>query len=240
MEPFAGAVPGQVAAAGPGADGPPVPHGAPGALAPSERRAFPIGMIRRDRAGGRKITIPDWLAILRVILVPVIMVLARRADSFDGAFAWAAALFAVAALTDFLDGWLARKMNTASTLGAFLDTTADKLLVTGSLLVLVSVDRVSIWAALIIVMREFVVMALRGLVALGGGLVRPSTWGKIKAFSQFVAIWLAFLRLGEPLGPYYLDQWVMGVAVMITIASGWQYLVGFSDTVRSHRASASV
>ncbi len=168
------------------------------------------------------------------------MVLARSADRVEGAYGWAAILFAIAALTDFFDGWLARKMNTTSTLGAFLDTTADKLLVTGSLLVLVSIDRVSIWAALIIVMREFVVMALRGLVALGGGMVKPSTWGKVKAFSQFAAIGLAFLRLDSPLGPLYLDEWVMAMAVVITIASGWQYVAGFWDTVRSNRATASV
>jgi CDP-diacylglycerol--glycerol-3-phosphate 3-phosphatidyltransferase len=191
--------------------------------------------------GGRNITIPDWLAIARVVLVPVVMVLARRgAEGIEGAYGWAFVLFTIAALTDFFDGWLARKMNTTSTLGAFLDTTADKLLVTGSLLVLASIDRVSIWAALIIVMREFVVMALRGLVALGGGMVKPSTWGKIKAFSQFVAIGLAFVRLDDRWGALYLDEWVMAVAVAITIASGWQYLAGFWDTVRANRASAAV
>ena len=100
----------------------------------------------------------------------------------------ACVLFSLAAITDFFDGYLARRWNLTSTLGAFLDTTADKLLVTGSLLALVAIDRVSVWAALIIVMREFVVMALRGLVALGGGMVRPSQWGKIKATAQFVAI----------------------------------------------------
>lgn len=167
------------------------------------------------------------------------MVLARSADRIDHAFGWAAALFTVAAVTDFFDGWLARRMNTVSTLGAFLDTTADKLLVTGSLFALVSIERVSIWAAVIIVMREFVVMALRGLVALGGGMVRPSTWGKIKATSQFLAIGLAFLRLSEPWGPLYLDQWVMWAAVAITIASGWQYLAGFWETVRSSRATVA-
>ena len=185
------------------------------------------------------ITIPDWLAVTRVVLVPVIMVLARSTDRLDNALGLAAILFTIAALTDFFDGWLARKMNTTSTLGAFLDTTADKLLVTGSLFVLVSIDRVSIWAALIIVMREFVVMALRGLVALGGGMVRPSTWGKVKATAQFVAIGLAFLRLSEPWGPLFLDQWAMWIAVVITITSAWQYVAGFWETVRASRSPAA-
>jgi CDP-diacylglycerol---glycerol-3-phosphate 3-phosphatidyltransferase len=157
----------------------------------------------------------------------------------EHAYRYGFVLFVVAALTDFFDGYLARRMGTTSTLGAFLDTTADKLLVTGTLFALVSVDRVSIWAAVIIVMREFIVMALRGLVAMSGSLIPPSVWGKIKATAQFVAIGLAFVRLPEPWGPMYLDQWAMWVAVVVTIASGWQYLAVFMDTVRASRATTS-
>jgi len=152
----------------------------------------------------------------------------------------ACVLFSVAALTDFFDGYLARRWNLTSVLGAFLDTTADKLLVTGSLLALVSIDRVSIWAALVIVMREFVVMALRGLVALGGGTVSPSRWGKIKATAQFVAIGFAFIRFGAPFGGLYFDQWLMLAAVVLTIVSAWQYVAGFWAHVREARAGAAV
>ena len=152
----------------------------------------------------------------------------------------ACVLFTIAALTDFFDGYLARRWNVTTTLGAFLDTTADKLLVTGSLLALVAIDRVSVWAALVIVMREFVVMALRGLVALGGGMVRPSQWGKIKATAQFVAIGFAFVRFGEPIGALYFDQWLMVVAVVLTLVSAWQYLLGFWETVRAARRGAAV
>ncbi len=185
------------------------------------------------------ITIPDLLAVVRVLLVPVVMVLVRSADTLEHAFGYAFALFVVAAMTDFFDGYLARRMGTTSNLGAFLDTTADKLLVTGTLFALVSVDRVSIWAAVIIVMREFIVMALRGLVAMSGSFIGPSVWGKIKATVQFTAIGLAFVRLSEPWGPMYLDQWAMWVAVGVTIASGWQYLSAFMDTVRASRATTS-
>lgn len=183
---------------------------------------------------------PDALAVLRVVLVPAIMVLARQGDSMDGALGWAAALFAIAAVTDFLDGYLARRWKIESTLGAFLDTTADKLLVTGSLMALISIDRVSIWAALIIVMREFIVMALRGLVALTGGLVKPSTLGKLKAVLQFAAIGFAFIRFADPLGPLFFDEWLMILAVIVTLASGWGYVTGFAETVRSSRSKATV
>ena len=186
----------------------------------------------------RAISIPDSLAITRVVLVPIIMVLARAQDRYEGALAWAAALFTIAALTDFLDGYLARRWKIESTLGAFLDTTADKLLVTGSLMALISIDRVSIWVALIIVMREFIVMALRGLVALSGGLIKPSQLGKAKALIQFLAIGFAFVRFSSPLGPLFLDEWLMGIAVLVTVASGWGYVQAFWETVRTERAGA--
>ena len=74
---------------------------------------------------------------------------------------------------------------------------------------------------------------LRGVVAQRGGLIRPSTWGKIKAASQFAAIFLAFLRLAQPWGPWYLDQWVMLIAVGATMGSAWGYVSAFWHTVRS-------
>lgn len=161
-----------------------------------------------------------------------------RAAQVDNHLLWAAGLFALAAFTDFLDGFIARRTSGGTVLGAFLDTTADKILVTGTLLALVSVDLVSIWPAAIIIFREFAVMALRGVVAIRGGLIAPSTWGKIKAATQFVAIFLAFVRLSEPWGPWYLDQWAMLVAVLATVGSAWGYLSAFWHTVREEPVEA--
>lgn len=174
---------------------------------------------------------PNALALFRIVMVLPIMAFVR-ADQFESHFLIAAALFAVAAFTDFLDGWLARRTTGGTVVGSFLDTTADKILVTGTLLALVSVDRVSIWPAAIIIFREFAVMALRGVVAQGGGLIRPSTWGKIKTVTQFAAIFLAFVRLADRWGPWYLDQWAMLVAVLATVGSAWGYLSAVWHTVR--------
>ena len=156
-----------------------------------------------------------------------------RSEELDRHLGFAAVVFAVAAFTDYLDGFFARRRKSATIVGGFLDTTADKILVTGVLLALVSVDLVSIWPASIIIFREFTVMALRGVVAAQGGIIRPSTWGKIKTLTQFGAIFLAFLRLSETWGPWYLDQWVMLIAVAATLASAWGYLAAFWHTVRS-------
>ena len=102
---------------------------------------------------------------------------------------------------------------------------------TATLLALVSVSRVTVWAALAIMMREFVVMALRGLVAVSGGFIKPSMWGKIKTTAQFTAIALAMMRLPDTWGFFYLDQWAMWIAVTLTIASGWNYLAAYWSTI---------
>lgn len=166
-----------------------------------------------------------------VLTLPVMML--ARADHVDRYLVYAAVVFGVAAITDVVDGYLARRSTGGTTLGAFLDTTADKVLVTGALLALVSVEHVSIWPASIIIFREFAVMALRGVVAHGGGIIDPSTWGKAKAFTQYAAIFLAFLRLPERWGPWYLDQYVMLIAVVVTVASMWGYLTAFWHVVKS-------
>jgi CDP-diacylglycerol--glycerol-3-phosphate 3-phosphatidyltransferase len=164
------------------------------------------------------------------MVIPIMAL--TRAEQVENHLLFAAGLFAIAAFTDFLDGFIARRTSGGTVLGAFLDTTADKILVTGTLLALVSVDRVSIWPAAIIIFREFAVMALRGVVASRGGLIKPSTWGKIKAATQFIAIFLAYVRLADPWGPWYLDQWAMLVAVLATVGSAWGYLAAFWETVR--------
>ena len=178
------------------------------------------------------------LALSRIVLVLPIMAF-TRADQIENHFVIAAVLFGVAAFTDYLDGYWARRTTGGTVLGAFLDTTADKILVTGTLLALVSVDRVSIWPAAIIIFREFTVMALRGVVAQRGGLIAPSTWGKLKTVTQFAAIFFAFIRFTERWGPWYFDQYLMLVAVIATIGSAWGYMTAFWDTVRSEPTEAA-
>lgn len=161
-----------------------------------------------------------------------------RADQIEDHFLIAGWIFLVAAFTDFLDGYWARRTTGGTVLGAFLDTTADKIMVTGTLLALVSVDRVSIWPAAIIIFREFAVMALRGVVAQRGGLIAPSTWGKIKAFTQYAAIYFAFIRFADKWGPWYFDQWLMLVAVIATVGSAWGYISAFWNVVKTEPSEA--
>jgi CDP-diacylglycerol--glycerol-3-phosphate 3-phosphatidyltransferase len=172
------------------------------------------------------------LTYTRIVAVPVVMALILAGPDHGGAYTAAAIVFAVAAMTDFADGYLARRWAVTTKLGSFLDTTADKLLVTGALIALVNVDRASPWIAAIIIGREILILGLRGVVAAEGTVFPPSIWGKLKTNVQFVAIFLAILHLGKPIGPFRVDEWVMIAAAVITVLSAVEYLNRFASALR--------
>jgi len=164
----------------------------------------------------------------RILLTPVVMWLILGDDGADeiGAYAVVATvLFCVVAATDWVDGRLARRWGVTSKLGSFLDTTADKLLVSGVLIALVAADRASPWIAALIIGRELVLMGLRGVIASDGAVMAPSMLGKLKTSVQFMAIALAILRPGDPAAGLYVDEWAMLAAALITVWSGADYLV---------------
>lgn len=184
-------------------------------------------------------SIPNLLAILRLALTPVVMALILRSPDNTAATVGAFVVFAVAALTDFADGYLARRWRITTTLGAFLDTVADKVLVTGALVALVEVGTTSTWVAFLIIGRELTVMALRSVAALGDSTVPPSFWGKSKAALQFVAVLLAIARFDLVIGPWRLDQWAMGLAVVVTLLSAGDYFARFRSIFTSRRSKTS-
>jgi CDP-diacylglycerol--glycerol-3-phosphate 3-phosphatidyltransferase len=163
---------------------------------------------------------------LRIVLTPIVMGL-LLADGSSPATASdiAAGLFCLAAATDWIDGRLARRWGLTTTLGSFLDTTADKLLVTGGLVALVAVDRASPWIAVVIIGRELVIMGLRGLIAAEGTVMSPSLLGKLKTTVQFFAIALAIIRPGDPVAGLYVDEWLMLAAAVVTLWSAVDYLM---------------
>jgi CDP-diacylglycerol--glycerol-3-phosphate 3-phosphatidyltransferase len=160
----------------------------------------------------------------RIVLTPVVMWLVLEGEG-DAAELAATGLFCLAAATDWIDGRLARRWGVTSKLGSFLDTTADKLLVSGVLIALVAADRASAWIAALIIGRELVLMAVRGVIASEGEVMVPSMLGKLKTSIQFIAIALAILRPGDPVGGLYIDEWAMLAAAAITVASAADYLV---------------
>jgi CDP-diacylglycerol--glycerol-3-phosphate 3-phosphatidyltransferase len=165
---------------------------------------------------------------VRIVVSPVIMALL-----LSHSFTAAGILFLVAAATDWFDGRLARRWGVTTRLGSFLDTTADKLLVTTALVGLVAVHRASPWVALVIIAREFTILGLRAAVAAGGLQFETSMLGKWKATVQFVAVALAMFRPDVIIGDAYLDQWAMVVAAIVTAWSGADYLARSSSALRS-------
>lgn len=165
---------------------------------------------------------------MRIVASPVILALILGHD-----WTIAAILFLIAAATDFIDGRLARRWEVESKLGSFLDTTADKLLVSTALLGLLAVNRVSPWVAFVIISREFTILGLRAAVSAGGSHFETSRFGKWKATFQFVAIALAILRPDVIIAGAYLDQWLMVLAAVITGWSGIDYLIKSADALKS-------
>lgn len=177
--------------------------------------------------------VPNFLALARILLTPVVMSFVLLSRRIDGAFGIALTIFVAAALTDFVDGYLARRWEITTTAGAFLDSVADKVLVTGTLLVLIEVGRAWSWAAFVIIGRELAVMALRGVAAMERSKVPPSVWGKAKTVAQFTTLGLAMLRPGDTLGPFFLDEWAMLVAVAATAVSAWDYFRQYGSALRT-------
>lgn len=165
---------------------------------------------------------------LRILLAPVVMgliVLGNEAELV------AAAVFVFAATTDVADGYLARRWSVTTALGSFLDTTADKLLVSCALIALLGVERASPWIVAIIISREILILGLRSAAAIEGTVIEASGFGKRKAALQFIAITLAVLRPGGEIGGFYLDEYVLLVAAVVTVASAADYVWRFSSTI---------
>lgn len=159
-------------------------------------------------------TVATALTLSRIFLIPVFMsLLFTRTGEL-----WAVAVFVLAAVTDGLDGYIARARKEITKFGQLIDPIADKLLVTAALLALVELGQISSWIAMIILGREFAVSGLRIVVASEGVVIPASLLGKLKTVSQIVAI--VALMVDLPGGDFLL--WV---AAGITVVSGMQYFL---------------
>lgn len=158
------------------------------------------------------------LTLLRVVLVPVIVVL-LLADGRPARW-WAFGVFVFAALSDYVDGWLARRWVGTSRWGQLADPAADKALIVGSLGMLAARGELPWWVVAVVVVREVAVTWQRTALA-GHGVVMPaSVYGKAKTVAQAVAVTLYLL----PPAPRWLAVVVLGVAVVLTVASGLEYV----------------
>jgi CDP-diacylglycerol--glycerol-3-phosphate 3-phosphatidyltransferase len=166
------------------------------------------------------VTLPDQLTVLRVVAVPIVVVL--YAWEFEDHAYWATAVFLVAMATDQVDGWLARRRGTSSSLGKLLDPVADKVLILAALVMLVAEGVAPAWMVALIVVREILVSGLR-LAALERGVVLGARdLGRLKTWAQAIAAAVAgFAAAGA-----WSDEvawWALFFAVVATWISGLDY-----------------
>ncbi len=171
------------------------------------------------------LNVPNVLTVLRIMLVPVLVV-ALLGGTADGDIL-AAVVFALASLTDFVDGYLARSRGSITTFGKLMDPLADKLLIVAALLSLVSLGRLPAWIAMVIITREFAVTVLRMGATQAGVVMSASMFGKVKTCLQIAAIMAVIAVHGRP-------TWValiLYLAVLVTVLSGLDYFFGLRRRV---------
>jgi CDP-diacylglycerol---glycerol-3-phosphate 3-phosphatidyltransferase len=168
------------------------------------------------------LNLPNALTLVRILLVPVVVV-ALIMESPGGSVI-AATVFAVAALTDGLDGYIARSRQAVTTFGKVMDPVADKLMVAAALISLVSLDRLAAWVAMVVIAREFAVSGLRIAAGQQGMEIPSSSLGKAKTIVQVAAV-LALIAASDP--DAALVQALVYSMVAITVISGADYFLNF-------------
>ena len=175
------------------------------------------------------LNLPNVLTLLRILAVPVIVV-ALLGETPNGD-ALAAGVFALAALTDGLDGYIARRRQDVTTFGKLMDPLADKVLIIAALVSLVSLGRLAAWVAMVIIARELAVTGLRAVAAEQGVVISASWLGKLKTALQVAAVFA--LIIWDP-SPTSVDVLVY-VAVAVTVISGADYFFGLRRRLAMER-----
>jgi CDP-diacylglycerol--glycerol-3-phosphate 3-phosphatidyltransferase len=201
-----------------------------------EARARRRTSLRQDA-----LNVPNLLTMGRVAIIPLVLWLLDRGTPRD--CAWAAIVYSAAAITDLLDGWLARRMNVVSVLGKFLDPLADKLLVMASLVWMVPMGRIPEWAVVLLLAREISVTGLRGIASSEGVVIAAGEGGKSKTALQMIGILalilgypyhlsLGFIDLGV-VDLVYVGRWLIYISLVFSITSAFQYVGLFAEAVEA-------
>ncbi len=166
--------------------------------------------------------LPNKLTVLRVIMIPffVVFMLTDLGGKYGNYIALA--IFAVASLTDLLDGKIARKRGLVTNFGEFMDPLADKLLVCSALICLVEMDRLAAWMVIVIIAREFIISGFRLIASDNGVVIAASYWGKFKTTFQMIMIILLILDLGGSFT--VIETAVTWIALILTVVSLLDYL----------------
>jgi len=187
-----------------------------------------------------RMNLPNALTLGRIFLVPLLVVVLLT--KFEGRLIFGvrkelvgAAIFGIASLTDWLDGYLARRRQQITTLGQLMDPLADKLLITAALVSLVSMDLAPAWMVAIILGREFAITVLRSIAHARGVVIAASPLGKFKMISQVVAILLLILGRDHLQQFFVLGRIALWVAVLTAVGSGVDYYMRFNHVLTGTR-----
>ena len=179
------------------------------------------------------LNLPNVLTLMRIVAVPVVVV--ALLDETPNGDTLAAIVFALAALTDGLDGYIARSRDSVTTFGKLMDPLADKLLITAALVSLVSLNRLQAWVAMVIIAREFAVTGLRSIAADRGVIISASWMGKVKTVLQIGAV---FALITFNPAPVWVDVLVY-LAVAATVISGLDYFFGLRRRIEEHEKNTN-
>jgi len=167
--------------------------------------------------------LPNTLSIIRLVLIPVIVIclyFPGRLGSF-----LAALFFGLAAITDLLDGFYARRHKKITSLGKFLDPLADKLLISATMIMLITLNRIPAWVVIIIIVREMAVTGLRGIAVVEGIVIEASSLGKYKTIFQLVSLICLSLHYEYLKVDFHIvGMTFLWAALILTMWSGWVYV----------------
>jgi CDP-diacylglycerol--glycerol-3-phosphate 3-phosphatidyltransferase len=172
--------------------------------------------------GTLRLNLPTVLTLSRIFLVPVFIFFVYQ-HQIAGAF-----IFGIASITDYLDGYFARHSGEITKLGIILDPIADKFLVISALIVLVDMERIPAWIAIVIIVREFLVTGLRAVALSKNVIISAEMGGKIKTFAQIIAI-LCLILMGSifDIDLYDIGIIFLWIALTLSVISGIQYTLSF-------------
>ncbi|APR75309.1 CDP-diacylglycerol--glycerol-3-phosphate 3-phosphatidyltransferase [Minicystis rosea] len=190
--------------------------------------------------------LPNFLTFLRVVMIPVVLVLLDRGAPRD--CYWAAWVYALAAITDLLDGWLARRGGLVTVIGKFLDPLADKLIVVATLVWMVPMGRIPAWAVVLLISREITITALRSIAGAEGLVISAADGGKAKTALQMIGIICLLLGYPYHLSLGFIDfgrvdlvhvgRLLIYCSLFFSLTSAAQYMGLFADAIDAKNKAA--
>jgi CDP-diacylglycerol--glycerol-3-phosphate 3-phosphatidyltransferase len=175
--------------------------------------------------------LPNTITLIRISVVPFLFILLTEPGEF-----WSlilAILFAVASITDMLDGYLARKYNMITTMGKFLDPLADKIIVNAAMILMIPIGRIPAWIVAITIIRDLIVDGIRSISSSEGLYVQASPLGKQKTIAQLFAV--TALMIHYPffgINSHLVGMTILYIALLLTLYSGADYFIKFYRRAR--------